>query len=94
MVFRTYLSYDGFIIDPVYREMSYPFFGYKRICRGGAWCVPDYLVTKSYRMHNQWIVEFNILVLELLDIIIDYYISQQSYQNNNLNIYPLFLLFS
>jgi iron(II)-dependent oxidoreductase len=41
--------YDGFIIDPVYREMSYPFFGYKRICRGGAWCVPDYLVTKSYR---------------------------------------------
>ena len=22
--------YDGFVIDPVYREMSYPFFGYKK----------------------------------------------------------------
>ena len=44
-----FYPYDGFIIDPVYREMSYPFFGYKRICRGGAWCVSDYLVTKSYR---------------------------------------------
>ena len=44
-----FYPYDGFVIDPVYREMSYPFFGYKRICRGGAWCVPDYLITKSYR---------------------------------------------
>ena len=41
--------YDGFVIDPVYREMSYPFFGYKRICRGGSWCSPKYLVTKTYR---------------------------------------------
>lgn len=41
--------YDGYKIDPVYREMSYPFFGYKRICRGGAWCVPSFLITKSYR---------------------------------------------
>ena len=30
--------YDGFVIDPVYREMSYPFFGFKKICRGGVWC--------------------------------------------------------
>jgi formylglycine-generating enzyme required for sulfatase activity len=41
--------YDGFVIDPVYREMSYPFFGYKKICRGGAWCVPKFLATKTYR---------------------------------------------
>ena len=41
--------YDGFKIDPVYREMSYPFFGYKRVCRGGSWCSPNYLATKSYR---------------------------------------------
>ena len=41
--------YDGFKIDPVYREMSYPFFGYKKICRGGAWCVPSFLATKTYR---------------------------------------------
>jgi formylglycine-generating enzyme required for sulfatase activity len=41
--------YDGFVIDPVYREMSYPFFGYKKICRGGAWCVPEFLATRTYR---------------------------------------------
>jgi iron(II)-dependent oxidoreductase len=41
--------YDGFTIDPLYREMSYPFFGFKKICRGGAWCVPKELVYPSYR---------------------------------------------
>ena len=41
--------YDGFVIDPVYREMSYPFFGFKKICRGGAWCVPKFLPTRTYR---------------------------------------------
>ena len=41
--------YDGFKIDPVYREMSYPYFGFKKICRGGCWCVPEYLVHSSYR---------------------------------------------
>lgn len=41
--------YDNFIIDPVYREMSYPFFGFKKICKGGAWCVPDFMITTSYR---------------------------------------------
>lgn len=41
--------YNGFEIDPVYREMSYPFFGFKRICRGGSWCVPEYLINSKYR---------------------------------------------
>jgi len=41
--------YDGFIIDPVYREMSFPFFGFKKICRGGSWAVPDFLITGKYR---------------------------------------------
>lgn len=41
--------YDGFVIDPVYREMSYPFFGFKKICRGGSWAVPDILINKHYR---------------------------------------------
>tara|TARA_B100000242_G_scaffold281355_1_gene241543 strand:+ start:105 stop:1571 length:1467 start_codon:yes stop_codon:yes gene_type:complete len=41
--------YDGFVIDPVYREMSYPFFGYKKICKGGAFCVPDFLIHPKYR---------------------------------------------
>lgn len=41
--------YDGFVIDPVYREMSYPHFGYKKICRGGSWAVPKILINKHYR---------------------------------------------
>jgi len=41
--------YNGFIIDPVYREMSYPWFGHKRICRGGCWAVPNILITPTYR---------------------------------------------
>lgn len=41
--------YDGFVIDPVYREMSYPFFGQKKVCRGGSWAVPDYLINSHYR---------------------------------------------
>ena len=41
--------YNGFKIDPLYREMSYPFFGFKKICRGASWCVPDCLITTSYR---------------------------------------------
>jgi len=41
--------YDGFTIDPVYREMSYPFFGFKNICRGGSFACPSYLVSSTYR---------------------------------------------
>jgi len=46
---ETIYPYDNFKIDPVYREMSYPFFGQKKICKGGAWCVPDFMITSSYR---------------------------------------------
>ena len=41
--------YDGFKIDPVYREMSYPFFGFKKICKGGCFAVPDFLIHPKYR---------------------------------------------
>jgi len=41
--------YDGFKIDPVYREMSYPFFGTKKICRGGCWATSSYLINSKYR---------------------------------------------
>jgi len=41
--------YDGFVIDPVYREMSYPFFGFKKICRGGCWAAPKILINPQYR---------------------------------------------
>lgn len=46
---ETIYPYDGYTIDPVYREYSYPFFGYKKVCRGGSWCCPDYLITRTYR---------------------------------------------
>ncbi len=41
--------YNGFKIDPVYREMSYPFFGFKKICKGGCFAVPDFLIHPRYR---------------------------------------------
>ena len=41
--------YDGFKIDPVYREMSYPFFGFKKICKGGCFAVPNFLIHPKYR---------------------------------------------
>ena len=45
----VYAPYDGFSIDPVYREMSYPFFGQSKILRGGCWAVPDFLINSRYR---------------------------------------------
>jgi len=42
-------TYDGFKIDPVYREMSYPFFGFKKICKGGCFAVPNFLIHPKYR---------------------------------------------
>ncbi|VVU95332.1 Sulfatase-modifying factor enzyme 1 [seawater metagenome] len=45
----SFYPYDGFIIDPVYREFSYPFFGYKKILRGGSWTVPNILIHSRYR---------------------------------------------
>jgi len=44
-----FYPYDGFIIDPIYREFSYPFFGYKKILRGGSWAVPSILINSKYR---------------------------------------------
>lgn len=41
--------YEGFCIDPVYREFSYPFFGFKKILKGGSWAVPDILINSRYR---------------------------------------------
>lgn len=41
--------YNGFVIDPIYREMSYPYFGKKKICRGGCFCVDQYLIHSKYR---------------------------------------------
>jgi formylglycine-generating enzyme required for sulfatase activity len=41
--------YDGFRIDKLYKEMSYPFFGFKYIIKGGSWCCPSQLATSYYR---------------------------------------------
>jgi len=47
--YESIYPYDGFVIDPVYREMSYPFFGHKKVCKGGSWACPRYLPTRQYR---------------------------------------------
>ena len=41
--------YDGYKIDPIYREFSYPFFGFKKVLRGAAYTVPNYLINTKYR---------------------------------------------
>ena len=41
--------YNQFTIDPIYREMSYPFFGFKKICKGGCFAVSDVLIHPKYR---------------------------------------------
>jgi iron(II)-dependent oxidoreductase len=46
---EDFYPYDYFLIDPIYREMSYPLFGQKKICRGGCFCVDDYLINSKYR---------------------------------------------
>ena len=41
--------YNGYKIDPVYREYSYPFFGFKKIVKGSSWATPELLNYASYR---------------------------------------------
>ena len=41
--------YPGFVIDPLYREFTYPYFGFKYILRGGAWSCPRILINRWYR---------------------------------------------
>jgi gamma-glutamyl hercynylcysteine S-oxide synthase len=41
--------YNGYKIDPVYREYSYPFFGFKKIVKGSSWATPKVLNYPSYR---------------------------------------------
>lgn len=44
-----FYPYENFNIDPLYKEFSYPFFGYKNILRGGSWAVPSILTSETYR---------------------------------------------
>tara|TARA_Y100000589_G_C27140383_1_gene624380 strand:- start:192 stop:1583 length:1392 start_codon:yes stop_codon:yes gene_type:complete len=41
--------YNNFTMDCVYKEMSYPYFGKKKICRGGCFAVSDFLIHSKYR---------------------------------------------
>lgn len=41
--------YNGFHIDPIYREMTYPFFGFKKICKGGSFATSNFLIHPKYR---------------------------------------------
>jgi len=47
--YEVIYPYNNFTIDCVYREMSFPYFGEKKICRGGCFCVSDYLINSKYR---------------------------------------------
>lgn len=46
---EPFYPYPGFVIDPLYREFSYPYFGFKYILRGGAWTCPRILINRWYR---------------------------------------------
>jgi gamma-glutamyl hercynylcysteine S-oxide synthase len=45
----NFYPYDGFKIGYPYQEFSYPFFGYKKICRGASWATPNELAKSYYR---------------------------------------------
>ena len=61
----VFYPYDGFTIDPIYREFSYPFFGYKKILRGGSWAVPHILINSKYRNAQAPDCQYQYTVLEL-----------------------------
>jgi iron(II)-dependent oxidoreductase len=46
---NDFYPYDGFSKELLYSKNSYPYFGKKVVSKGGSWCVPEYMVTKSYR---------------------------------------------
>jgi iron(II)-dependent oxidoreductase len=45
----AFKPYPNFNIDPLYKEFSYPFFGYKNILRGGCFATPRMLINQHYR---------------------------------------------
>lgn len=44
-----FYPFPGYVVDAPYREYSAPWFGYRKVLRGGAWATRSRLVTNTYR---------------------------------------------
>ncbi len=44
----TFGPYPGFVVDP-YKEYSEPFFGTRKVLRGGSWAIPSRLIRNTWR---------------------------------------------
>ena len=44
-----FYPYPGYVIDPPYVEYSAPWFGYRKVLRGGAWATRSRLANNTYR---------------------------------------------
>jgi iron(II)-dependent oxidoreductase len=44
----TFQAYPGFVCDP-YKEYSLPYFGTKKVLRGGAWATRSSLIRNTWR---------------------------------------------
>jgi iron(II)-dependent oxidoreductase len=44
----TFGPYPGFVVDP-YKEYSKPFFGTRKVLRGGSWAIPSRLIRNTWR---------------------------------------------
>ncbi|MCP3914321.1 MAG: ergothioneine biosynthesis protein EgtB [bacterium] len=45
----AFYPYPGYVVDTPYREYSAPWFGYRKVLRGGAWATRSRLATGAYR---------------------------------------------
>lgn len=45
----AFYPFPGYIVDTPYREYSAPWFGYRKVLKGGAWATRSRLVCNSYR---------------------------------------------
>ena len=49
----AFLPYPGFQMDFPYRENSAPWFGYRKVCKGGCWATSAPIARAGYR-HSFW----------------------------------------
>ena len=45
----AFYPYPGYIVDHPYKEYSAPWFGYRKVLRGGSWATSSRLIRNSYR---------------------------------------------
>ncbi|TAM58549.1 ergothioneine biosynthesis protein EgtB [bacterium] len=45
----AFFPYPGYVVDTPYREYSAPWFGYRKVLKGGAWTTRARLVSNTYR---------------------------------------------